>query len=40
VSISETAHGIVVVTARCRDENATPYEGIEVPIDLDTAQLI
>lgn len=38
VSISDGVRGTVVVTARCRTENAIYYEGIEVPIDLDTAE--
>jgi hypothetical protein len=38
VSLSGAVRGTVVVTARCRTENAIYYEGIEVPIDLDTAE--
>jgi hypothetical protein len=38
VSLSGAAHGTVAVTAKCRTENAIYYEGIEVPIDLDTAE--
>jgi hypothetical protein len=37
VSVSDAMHGTVVVAAKCRTENAIYYEGIEVPIDLDTA---
>lgn len=38
VSLSETAHGTVVVTAECRTDDAVHYEGIEVLIDLDAAE--
>ena len=37
VHLSENAQGTVVVPAKCRMDNGILYEGLVIPIDLDTA---